>query len=398
MTRISRRRLIKMAGIGGMAAVASAGGSATATNGQLDGAEAFLAWAYQQRAHAVTTGNPAVLNQIYDTANGVLLASERERPRLIRSSKIIWPGEVLWNASTIEIVALEVSGSSAHARLIERFETRWRPEPPAPHPRGALRMAAPLGIDRATSSIAHIKHEVDLVRSGSGWRIGQDQHDEFYLHGKSPDLRRGSWAAERYGLTAFASSVDGTIASGKGPGLASPTPLHLTYNQSNAYVYGQAWAEWPGNSSYCNFGQNDQFGNSCGGDCTNFVSQCFRAGGHPDIGAWRTFNGGCLGCSGFSSTMSGDTSWIRVVEVWSILMNNGRAFAEDNVNDLATSHLIEYDWTKNGTWDHATMTSFWSGGAARVVSHSPFLKNYHWQLDDSDALWRYAYINNAFHT
>lgn len=398
---MTRRELIKAAGIAGVALGSPGVIVAASDRPSDDGPGAFLTWAYQQRAQAVTAGRAAQLDRIYDPANVALNAYERDRAGFLRTSKIRWPGEMLWNASSVYLLALESTASTARARLYERFETRWRPaEGPMPHPAGELRLAPRLGPDRATSSIAVIKHEVELSRGASGWRIARDQHDEFDLFGRSPDLVQGSWAVERYGRTSGDPAIPPDVlrrASGtKGPGLARPRPSHLYYSRAEAVGYAQTYASSP-NTAYCNYDTCDT-----PGDCTNFVSQCLRDGGHPDSGSWRTFDGSCWGtnCSPSDSTQAGDTIWIRVLDIWTFLISTtGRAQSVGSIDSLASGDLVQYDWDQGGAnpFMHSALTSVWIGGVARVCCRTPSRTDYHWQLDDTTADWRFGSMYTNFH-
>ena len=57
----------------------------------------------------------------------------------------------------------------------------------------------------------------------------------------------------------------------------------MSYNREKVYEYAKKWA-YGRNPKYYNF-------DSVGGDCTNFVSQCMKNGGAPDIN-YGNYTGG----------------------------------------------------------------------------------------------------------
>lgn len=403
---VTRRDLIRLTGAGATSLLLVGTGRETASALPQDGADAqaFLAWAFAERAQASATGEGVRLDAVYDPSNGALLQFERERARYFGSAgSPLWPGRILWNHSSIAPVELTASATRAHALVRERLETRWQPAaPPAPHPTRGIRIAPTIGPDGAMSSLAQIKHEIDLVKSSTGWRIARDQHDEFWVYGKSPDLLPGSWAAERYGVKlGIPPGAAPTVAQSqtiKGPGLAVPLAAGWhSYNRPAAVQYGESWGAFPGNtgpSGYCNFDPTNSPSPTCGGDCANFVSQCLRSGGQIDAGLWYTFNGGCGYC-GTTSTLAASDTWANNSRLRDFMINNGRGAATDDINSLLSGELVNYDWQRDGAWDHVAMTSVWIGGVARVCSHTPWLVDYDWHLDSNPATTYYAYTSIA---
>lgn len=101
--------------------------------------------------------------------------------------------------------------------------------------------------------------------------------------------------------------------------------------------------------SYCNY-------NCCGGDCANFVSQCFRAGNQVADGSWKTFNGACGTC-GTTSTNAGTDTWANNGYLRNWVINSGRGQAQSGINPLAVGDIVNYDWDGNGTYDHVTIVA-----------------------------------------
>lgn len=73
------------------------------------------------------------------------------------------------------------------------------------------------------------------------------------------------------------------------------------YNATNAVAYAHKYATYP-NTQYRNFDSN-------GGDCTNFTSQCVLAGGIPASSSWYAYS----------------NSWIKVIDFFAYMTNNGYA-------------------------------------------------------------------------
>jgi hypothetical protein len=393
---LSRRELLKAAGITGAALAALNSTARPSVAVDVDTPAGFLEWAYAQRSRAATTGDVSLLERVYDSGNPQLLSYERDRARFLRPQRgsVQFSGEVLEHESTVLLVDLTSSGSTASARLFERFDTNWRPGAPPEQIPGATRLAPRLGRRGEMKSSVAIKHEVVLGRSAQGWRIQRDEHDEFYFYGQSPDLTYGGWAAERFGRrqdmpARGSTSLPPSPAGTKGPGLARPRTGHLYYSAAEAVQYAQTYGN-SFNASYCNF-------TDCGGDCANFVSQCLRDGGHPNAGDWGTYNGTCgAGGCGSSANAAKDT-WGNNVLLRNFVINQGRGESKAGINDLASGHLVNYDWQQNGSMDHIAITSVWVGGVAHVCSHTPAAVDQHWQLGDTTADHWFTWVYASFH-
>ena len=295
--RLTRRELMRVAGlsavaVGGAALVAPMAKSAAIVNAS-DTPEGFLNFAFTQRERAATTGDPALLDDIYDSANTSLIRFERERARYLAGGiGAVWGGTFLDHSASIALSRIQRDGDTVTAQLYETLTSRWVPNPRTPTTEErALQAQSPLKYRDTTprgprgeiESVAVIPHEVRLVRGRSGWRIGTHQHDEFFLGGKSPDLIPGSWAAIREGKdhqVRTGVSAQKAPAGLKGPGLARPLQTQYTYDWNAAVWYARTYAVSP-YPMYCNY-------DVCGGDCTNFVSQCFRQGGQVDQVPWYT--------------------------------------------------------------------------------------------------------------
>lgn len=282
--RLSRREWLRIVGASGLTAVAGAVGSLPGTvlaapSAQDETPEAFLAQAYAQRAQAMTAKSPSLLESLYDTSNPKLLSFEKDRSAFMSDLGSRWNGTVLSYNSTVSLLDMGLTKSTATVRLKETTQVKWIPQPVQLPPEAVkLRQqfpekfasSIPRGSQGEITSAFGVRHELALERGAGGWRIVQDGYEEPDLFGVSPDLVPGSWAAERLGKPS-----NGTLKTSSTPtasdGAAELKPMATT--ATNTYYWATArdyafshWSSYNGN--YCNFNGN------CGGDCANFVSQC----------------------------------------------------------------------------------------------------------------------------
>lgn len=117
-----------------------------------------------------------------------------------------------------------------------------------------------------------------------------------------------------------------------------------SYNRTAAKNYANQW--WgPNNSNY-----NPAYPscNCCGGDCTNFVSQCLKAGGWTTNTTWKSGSS----CPNTSSAWKYGPSWINYA------INSGRVYAAcypDNA--LLIGDVMQIDWEGNGSLDHTLIVT-----------------------------------------
>ncbi len=132
--RLSRRELVRIAGVGGLAVAADVANpfplSVLADSAQDESPEGFLAWAYAQRAQAMTSGDARVLDTLDDPANRELVSFERDRARFFHTGLWArWNGTLLACQSSVSLVDLQLSGSTATARLNETTRLTWIQHP-----------------------------------------------------------------------------------------------------------------------------------------------------------------------------------------------------------------------------------------------------------------------------
>lgn len=203
------------------------------------------------------------------------------------------------------------------------------------------------------------RHEVELVRGTSGWRLAKDSYDESDLGFRSPDLAPQAWAAIQWG----------------GPvGIAAPQPQQTSnapftthyYNPIIAANYAVAHAT-SYNGSYCNY-------DNCGGDCTDFVSQSLYSGGEIQASPWNTFNGACGTC-GTTSGNAGTDTWANNVLLHNWLQSSGRGGAQSWITSCIVGDVVNY-YNSSAGWHHMTIIT--NRNNYLVCSHSPDLQNVPW--------------------
>lgn len=190
--QVTRRKLIQAAGLGGLT-LAAAGVLAPAVSaaaplngralamGPFDLAdpapEGFLAAAFAERAKGQSLGDGAGLDAAYDPANGVLLRHEKERAAFFkRGIGDVWGGAAILDySSSPELLGLQVSGSTATARVWDRQAVRWIPQPRTVSkeyednrrrdPEGFRE--PPRGPQGEITSYFAIRHELTLVKGAN---------------------------------------------------------------------------------------------------------------------------------------------------------------------------------------------------------------------------------------
>ncbi|WP_404451603.1 amidase domain-containing protein [Virgibacillus necropolis] len=118
-------------------------------------------------------------------------------------------------------------------------------------------------------------------------------------------------------------------------------------------------------------------------DCTNYVSQCLRAGGAPMTGAPNRGNGWWYSASSWSFSwavahslrwhLSGSTSGLKGKEM-------------EAATDLIPGDVICYDFEGDGKWNHNTIVVAMDGnGEPLVNAHTSNSRNRYWSYEDSTA-------------
>ena len=350
----------------------------------------FLAWAYARRSYAIASNDLRAVLDLYDGAKG-LQVFEMERSKFFADLGSRWQGELLDVRSEVEVVEMDPEPSSPKtARVYERLSLRWRPRPRERSPEvRKLREASPekFGLGKAPAkeitSVLGVRHEITLIRDAQSWRIAKDSYEEPDLFESSPDLTPGSWSAEWTGRRTNRDLR--TNHDARATEIVLPDPAEVVALASYQYRYWDAISYARArcgsyNPQYCNF-------NPCGGDCANFVSQCFRAGNHvPDWGRrWYTYSGGC-GVCGTSAPNAGTDPWANNWQLRNWVINSGRGEMRWSIDGLGFGDIVNYDRYGSG-YHHVTITV--DPNYDLVCSHNPDRCNVPWNL--GGGYYRYAY-------
>jgi hypothetical protein len=393
---LPRRNLLKMAGAAGLAL--GAGTLLERTAAAADpGVGDFVRSLLHARAAAATSGDASLLAPFYDPANLSMWRFETERARFLnRGLTSKWDvAAILRYLSSATIDSIDLQGAHAVVRATEQLEDDWMPNLYTPS-RDELKLAAefperfqrtaPRGPRGEILGMLEIPHEFELQRGLSGWRVVRHEHDEFVLYGRSPDLQPGGWAAVWYGTNRTGrGSSEPTIPPTKGPGLKKPLATNYSYSPAAAVAYARQYVSTY-HPSYCDY-------NACGGDCTNFVSQCFRNGGEIDQSPWNTFSGGCGTCSPpYSRPYAGTDTWANVDYCHSFMTSHGRATTKSNIYELGDGDYVDYNFGAGFFNGHkAIITDRWTGDPPKITCHTPNYRDQPWNIF-SAVQYRYGFM------
>ncbi|QCR30966.1 amidase domain-containing protein [Lysinibacillus sp. SGAir0095] len=174
------------------------------------------------------------------------------------------------------------------------------------------------------------------------------------------------------------------------------------YNRNAAVEYARAWWDKK-NPAYPAFLV----------DCTNFISQCLRAGGAPMSGApnrgrgwwitdaWRSGHRG----EGHYSKESWSYSW-SVAHSFRWYLQNAKsgltAKQVQNPSELQIGDVICYDFQGNGVVDHTTIVTSMVDGVPYIHAHTADSADRHYDYSNSLAYTpniRYYFfkIDDVFH-
>lgn len=410
--QLTRRELVRLAGVSGLAVAGASVATAISPRwltsvaaAPEDSPEGFLASGFAQRARSMSSGDVGPLDGLYDSASNVLKSFEKDRAQFFRSGLgARWRNSTMLGYSTsVQLLGLTVSGSTANVRLRELVQFDWIPNVPAlPAAAQQARQRDPQGYEpvlprgargEITSGFA-TRHELTLIKGAGGWRIAADAYDEFDLFGESPDLTAGSWADVQMG-----SGPTGTNAPAQPE--TAPRLLAINYNRSlavqSAYNNHQYY-----NPDFCDF-------NGCGGDCANFASQCLTAGGQTRDGIWDVYSGECSngGCNTPTATYAGNDTWgnNQLLRDWvnrDSNPSNPRGYPVSYDWQLKNGDLINYRWPGGCTDGYATqhVALVVDAGGPYVACHTP--DRYAWYYQDiwsgcgSAQYWTYTQLKDTW--
>ncbi|MEK9196955.1 amidase domain-containing protein [Ureibacillus sp. 179-F W5.1 NHS] len=163
----------------------------------------------------------------------------------------------------------------------------------------------------------------------------------------------------------------------------------MYYNRQAAVQYARTWWNRK-NPNYPAFSV----------DCTNFVSQCLRAGGAPMSGApnrgkgwwitdgWRRGSG-----NGYYSNETWSYSW-SVSHSFRLYLENAKsgltAKRVQSPSELEIGDVICYDFQGNGVIDHTTIVTSMVNGVPYIHAHTVDSADRHYDYSNS-----YAYTPNT---
>lgn len=133
-------------------------------------------------------------------------------------------------------------------------------------------------------------------------------------------------------------------------------------------------------------------------DCTNFVSQCLRAGGAPMWGYPNREKGWWIGGGTWS------LSWSTSHSLRWYLAGSKKGLTATQVASadlLAPGDVIVYDFQNDGRYDHSTIVTAKEGNTPYVNAHTYNTRHRHWAYKDSyastpDARYIFFKINDYF--
>lgn len=143
------------------------------------------------------------------------------------------------------------------------------------------------------------------------------------------------------------------------------------YNRQAAVQYANTW--WNSyNPAYPKFDV----------DCTNYISQCLRAGGAPMRGYPKKNKGWWIqgGTWSFSWTTSHSLRWYLDTSTAGL-----QADKVANASDLELGDVISYDFEGNGRFDHTTIVTGFNGQEPLVNAHTISSRQRDWRYSSSPA-------------
>ncbi|GAB2540155.1 amidase domain-containing protein [Gracilibacillus alcaliphilus] len=154
---------------------------------------------------------------------------------------------------------------------------------------------------------------------------------------------------------------------------ANPLETRFVYDRRAAVRYAERW--WnSANPAYHYFEEND---------CTNYVSQCLKAGGIPMHGMPNRSEGWWYGQGSWSYSWAVAHSF-RWYLAGAVSKWQGREV--NQASELSPGDVICYDFEGNGRWDHNTIVvAKDSQNQPLVNAHTNNSRNRFWTYEDSAA-------------
>jgi Putative amidase domain len=349
--------------------------------------------AYLDARALAANGNSSQMNLM--TSSDVF-AYECQRAKFIGAlgSASAWDGTLVGISSIITgVSATSTSATVAQAVITETMTIAWRPNPRAQDPAYAARRAADPAryglldpLYPLVSSQVSTEHAIVLERAGTSWAVVSDAYAEPDLFGSSPDVQSSPQIAAVAAVLnqqPAASAQKGMIADGSvSPDCCSHPPV--------AYDYAAAVTYAKNHGATADYNQNYVSYNGCGGDCANFVSQCFYVGNQLPDQYWQRYQGSACGQSGWC----GSDRWVNNWLLHNWVINQNRGAAVDTIGGLGKGDIVNYDWTQNGSYDHVTIVS--DGANNLVCSHNVDRVDVPWKLGDDTANHKFTNLYSQY--
>ncbi len=213
-------------------------------------------------------------------------------------------------------------------------------------------------------SLEQIKHQFILEKRDGRWLIVGD----LFLNGQQPEISDGKAVPP----------IKGEIDDSQVENMA-PAGNPMMYNRSRAVSYARQWA----------YSHNWRYRRQPL-DCTNFISQCLKAGnwfyvgwGHPGSRAnlnqwWYTW---------FTQTYT----WVNAND-WSIFtLRRPRGVRIPFARNLKLGDIVQIDYTRNGVMNHSLIVTKKVGNEVYVSAHTQA------RLDKKLADIERSYSSATFH-
>ncbi|MCP8969341.1 amidase domain-containing protein [Ectobacillus ponti] len=216
-----------------------------------------------------------------------------------------------------------------------------------------------VGKQKQIDYTVHYQH---LVRQRDYFYIEEEKWERRLLLESNKVAADGFLRAEEFSPPE--ARIEREVTKGKGD------LIPYQYNRLEAVRYAEAW--WNGrNPAYKNFQDN----------CTNFISQCLRAGTAPMNGYPNAGRGWWQQNSQWSWSWAVANSFYWYLSGSSVGL---RAQRMERPEDLLLGDVIAYDFENDGRWNHTTIvTAKDANGMPLVNAHSADSRRRYWAYEDS---------------
>lgn len=277
-----------------------------------------------------------------------------------------WNGKIENVSSTPQLKQVTAAGNEITIALMDWTEVLWRQIPPKisltpaewaiiNKTPGKYGVGAPQY--QLSDSAFSADHQITLHQVGGQWKIVRDANEELVMLGRSPDWVEPAPAPGTSNLKV----APHTQMPAQGANLLGRT---LDYMASRQYALD--WANSFNLAHYLDL-------TSSGGDCANFVSQCFIAGGYPtdSAGVWYPYT----------------TNWINNLGLRNWLINSGRGHADSSEAQLGYADIVNFKDSTTLQWAHVAIVTEPYISGTRISCHTKPQRNILLAPYASDPSW-----------